>query len=111
MTEREENVSLDEIRSGKIFAILAYLSILFLIPLLMKRDNHFVLFHTKQGVVLFIIECAMCIIQFIPLIGEVIFAFGMVVCGIFSLIGVIKVCMNELWEMPVIFDIAEKFDW
>ena len=111
MTERDKNSSLDEIRRGKIFALLAYISILFLIPLFAKRENSFVLFHVKQGLALFIIECAVCIIRFVPIIGEVIFVFGMVICGILSLVGIVKVCMNELWEMPVVFDFAEKFNW
>ena len=111
MTERDKNNSLDEIRRGKVFALLAYVSFLFVIPLFIKRENNFVLFHVKQGLVLFIIESAVCIIRFVPVIGEVIFVFGMVICGILSLLGIIKVCMNELWEMPVVFDFAEKFDW
>jgi len=111
MTGRDKNCSLDEIRRGKVFALLAYMSILFLIPLFAQRGNNFVLFHVKQGLVLFIIECAVCVIRFLPVIGEVIFVFGMVICGILSLVGIIKACMNELWEMPVVFDFAEKFDW
>ncbi len=111
MTEREEKVSLNKISREKVFSIFAYLSILFLIPLFLKKDNHFVLFHTKQGLVLFIIEFTVCLIRFIPVIGEVIFIFGMVICSIFSFTGIIKVCIGELWEMPVIFDIAEKFKW
>ena len=37
------------IREGKVFAILSYLSILCIIPLILKKDNEFVLAHGKQG--------------------------------------------------------------
>ncbi len=43
-----------QILDGKIFAIVAYLSVLCIIPLLMKKDNEFVLSHGKQGLVLFV---------------------------------------------------------
>jgi len=38
---------------NKIMAILSYLSILCLIPLFTKKDNEFVYYHAKQGLVLF----------------------------------------------------------
>ena len=47
-----------EILEGKIFAVLAYLSILCIIPLIFKKDNAFVLAHAKQGLVLFVSEVA-----------------------------------------------------
>ena len=41
---------------GKIFATFAYLSVLCVIPLIAKKHNKFVVFHTKQGLVIFIGE-------------------------------------------------------
>ena len=52
--EKPDKLSDKQIMEGKIFAILSYLSILCIIPLVFKRDNHFVLSHGKQGLVLFI---------------------------------------------------------
>ena len=42
-----------EIEDGKIWAFIGYWWILFLVPLLGKKDNKFALFHGKQGLVLF----------------------------------------------------------
>ena len=111
MVERGKKNSLDNNRRGQVIALCAYCMILVFIPLVLRRHNTFILFHAKQGFVLFIVECCVGIIRFMPVIGEVLFVFGMVICGIFSLIGIFKVCMNETWEMPVIFDIAEKLPW
>ena len=43
-----------EIQEGKMYAVIAYLGILCLVPLLLKKENKFALFHGKQGLVLFI---------------------------------------------------------
>ncbi|MFH1088778.1 MAG: hypothetical protein V1719_02970 [Patescibacteria group bacterium] len=40
----------------KLFAAISYLSGLFVIPLVAKKNNHFVSFHVKQGMTLFIVE-------------------------------------------------------
>ena len=61
-----------EVQEGKIFAILAYLSVLCVIPLLLKKDNKFALHHGKQGLVIFIGEIAMGILAWIPIIGWIV---------------------------------------
>ncbi|MBI5144164.1 MAG: zinc ribbon domain-containing protein, partial [Candidatus Omnitrophica bacterium] len=45
-----------EVLEGKPFAILSYLWILCLVPLILKKENRFAMFHAKQGLVLFIGE-------------------------------------------------------
>ena len=44
--------------SENVYAILSYLWILCLIPVLMKKEDEFVKFHAKQGLMLFIVEVA-----------------------------------------------------
>jgi hypothetical protein len=44
------------VKDGMVFAIVAYIGILCLLPLLLKKDNKFALHHGKQGLVLFIAE-------------------------------------------------------
>lgn len=39
-----------------VFAALSYLSILFVIPWVTKKDNAYVMFHVKQGITLFLAE-------------------------------------------------------
>ena len=96
------------IEEGKFFAAIGYLSILCFVPLLLKRDNKFAQFHGRQGLVLFIFEVAASILRVVPVLGEVVSTLGLVVFGIFSLVGVVKVLMNEYWEMPVIQQVASK---
>ena len=96
------------ISEGRFFAAIGYVSILCFVPLFLKKDNKFAQFHGRQGLVLFILEVAAAILMVVPILGEVIATLGLVVFGIFSLVGIVKVLMNEYWEMPVIYQIASK---
>ena len=51
---RESNKSLTN--DDKLFAAISYLSILFVVPLIVKKDDQFVAFHLKQGMGLFAAE-------------------------------------------------------
>ena len=54
-----------EVLEGKIFALLSYLSIFCIIPLILKKDNRFVLLHGKQGLVIFVAEVGVFILSII----------------------------------------------
>ncbi|MFH1046663.1 MAG: DUF4870 domain-containing protein [Candidatus Omnitrophota bacterium] len=96
------------IEEGKVIAILSYISILCIIPLILKKDNKFVLHHAKQGLVLFIAEVALSILIIIPVLGWVVAPIGSVVLLIVSLIGIIQVLQGSYWKCPVVSDLAEK---
>ena len=95
-------------QSENVYAILSYLWILCLIPILMKKDDEFVRFHARQGLMLFIVEVGFGIIGIIPLLGWLVYILGILVCGIISLIGIVQVLMGNKWKIPVIGDWAEK---
>ena len=96
------------IEEGKFFAAVGYISLLCFVPLFLKRDNKFAQFHGRQALVLFILEVAASMLKVVPVLGDVIFTLAWVVFGIFSLVAVVRVLMNEYWEMPVISTIAAK---
>ena len=100
-----------EVLDGKAYALLSYLWILCLIPLLLKKENKFALFHAKQGLVLFIAEIAVGFIGVIPVLGWMILFFGTFLFGILSLIGIVQVLMGNYWKIPVVGDIAEKINF
>ena len=96
------------VSGDNVYAILSYLWILCLIPILMKKEEDFVRFHARQGLMLFIVEVAIGIIGIIPLLGPVVSKVGIVACGILSIVGIVQVLMGNKWKMPVIGDWAEK---
>ncbi len=97
-----------EVLEGKAYAILAYLWILCLVPLILKKDNKFALFHAKQGLVLFIGELVVGFVGMIPILGWLIFVVGAPLFGVLSLIGIVQALIGNFWKMPVVGDIAEK---
>lgn len=103
--EAEED---SQIQDAKIFAALGYLSVLCFVPLTLKKNNAFAQFHGKQALVLFILEVAASILKAVPALGDLVFTVAFVVFGILSLIGIMKVLMGEKWEMPVIYEIANR---
>lgn len=96
------------IQEGKFFAAIGYIFVLCFVPLILKKGNEFAQFHGRQGLVLFIFELAAAIVKSIPVIGDVVFSFAYVVLGIASLLGIVRVLMNEYWRMPVVYNVASK---
>jgi len=97
-----------EIEDAKFFAAVGYLSVLCFVPLLLKKGNKFAQFHGKQALVLFILEIAASIFKVVPALGDLVFTVGFVVFGILSLVGIVKVLMGEMWEMPIIYEISNR---
>lgn len=96
----------DDVLDGKVIAILSYLSILCIIPLIFKKDNLFVLTHSKQGLVLFVAEVAVFILHII--LGEWFLKLGMFVLLSLSFIGLLAVLRGQYIKIPVFSSIAEK---
>lgn len=94
-----------QIQDGKIFAILSYLSILCIIPLIFKKNNTFVLRHGKQGLVLFVAQAAAFIISIVlPWVLKPIFFAS----GLLSLWGMIESIRGRFVRLPIVADVADK---
>jgi len=99
----------------KVMGAIAYLGILFLVPLLAKKDSKFAMFHAKQGMVLFIIEVILWIINFVLIVSIVGVALAAIIwiiwmiIGIFALIGLIQALSGKYWKLPVLGSWAESF--
>lgn len=99
-----------------VFLILAYLGILALIPFFVVKDNEYVRWHSKQGLVLvgfeIVLWIALMIIGFIPILN-IIFAFlglfiwlAILVLHIFCIVRALK---GDRWYVPVIGIYTDKF--
>ena len=98
--------SKEQILQGKIYAVLAYLSILCIIPLVVKRENDFALFHAKQGLIIFLGQVAVFIVALI--LGNGFLRLGLFIFGIISFLGILAALKGQYLSMPIIADIAEK---
>src|SRR5882672_2817515 len=91
--------SRDDIIDGKMYAVLAYLSILCIIPLIVKKKNPFVLAHGKQGLVLFVAQAGTLILSIIVPWGLTPVLFVLLV---FSFWGMVAAIRGTMVNLPVI---------
>lgn len=104
---KSSSVPAKQIIEGKVIALLSYLSILCIIPLLFKKDNDFVLSHGKQGLVIFIGEVGVFILSILPVFAWL-FKLGMFVLLVLSFVGIISVLRGRYIELPLVSKIADK---
>lgn len=100
------------VEEGKALAWLSYIGILFLVPLLAKKDNAFCMHHAKQGLVYFIIEFCLAILLVIPFLGWIIYLLGMLFMLVMIIIGIVQTLQGSYWEAPLgIHTLSKKFNF
>ncbi|MFH0955918.1 MAG: hypothetical protein V1801_01735 [Candidatus Falkowbacteria bacterium] len=91
-----------DIEKNKTVAALSYVWILFLIPLLGKKNSKFCQFHAKQGLIL----CLLSFLSWFPLIGWLL---GLAIIVI-AIMGILKCLEGAWWKIPYIYDLSKKIN-
>lgn len=104
----KEEFSKSDVNDGKIFAIMGYLWILCIVPLVFKKENKFVLNHSRQGLVIFIGVVAVVIFS---IIFEWLLRPGLFLFGILSLWGILTALCGKDLKIPLIRDYADKISF
>jgi fumarate reductase subunit D len=81
---------------------LSYLGILCFVPLLMSRDDEYVYFHAKQGLVLWIWSVLAMFALHLPGIGKWLFGFSSMGVLVLSVAGLASVALRRAWRLPLI---------
>ncbi|MDD5431518.1 MAG: hypothetical protein PHO70_00805 [Candidatus Omnitrophica bacterium] len=97
-----------DLKEGRFFAIISYMSFLCVISLLLKKENKFVLFHAKQGLALFVLEVASFILSVIPIFNWLIGSIGFAIFMLMSLWGIYGVLKGRCNRIILVSNIAEK---
>jgi len=84
---------------SNLMAALSYLWLLSVVMLLVKKDDPYVLFHAKQGLVIFI---ASFLIGWIPVLNLIIV--------VAVILGFVKAIQGEKYKLPLVGDLAEKIN-
>jgi len=95
-----------DIEKNKGIAALSYIWILFLIPLLTKKDSDFAKYHAKQGLVFFIFSTIVGFISWIPVVNILLGIFGLVL----FIMGLVNALGGKKVPLPVIGQYAEKIN-
>ncbi|MBU1727445.1 MAG: hypothetical protein KJ880_07435 [Candidatus Omnitrophica bacterium] len=104
----KEAIRNKEVEEGKFFAVISYISFLCVVSLLLKKDNKFVLYHAKQGLVLFVIEVVGFIFSIVPPLGWFYRVFGVAIFIVVSLLGAYNAYKGVFFGLPWISNAAEK---
>ncbi len=102
-----------DVEKNKVFAVLAYIGILVLVPILAAKDSPFAKYHANQGLVLFIACVIISVIfvpvmigmSFIPGVNCLVPVLGMVVSlGLvaFMILGIINAINGKMVPLPLI---------
>ena len=99
-----------DIEKNKVLGILAYLGILFLVPLLAAPQSRFAKYHANQGLILFltwiIIGIGSTIFSFIPFLGWIVYALisKLLYLGglVFVVLGIVNASKGECKPLPFI---------
>ena len=104
-----------DVKENRYLCILSYISILFVIPLIVRPSSPFVKYHSNQGLILFIFEIAIGIITSILSV-----VFGIVHLGFIAWVintalhivtvllmvyGILSACGGYVRPLPVIGDL------
>lgn len=103
-------VSNSDVEQNKGIAAIGYIGILFLIPLLTKKDSEFAQYHAKQGMVLFIFEIVLWVVAMIPVIGWLVSMIGWILGLILFIMGLMNALGGKKVSLPVIGQYAEKIN-
>ena len=94
-----------------LMAALAYLGILIIVPLLTTKDDPFVKFHIKQGLVLIISAIVLMAVRWVPFIGWMLAMFIYPIILIFVILGIINATTGKTKELPIIGKFASNFNF
>ena len=97
----EETKTKEEGKETNAIALFSYLGILLVIPLLVAKDDPFVKFHVKQGLVFLIFTI---LFGWIPFVGWI----AVIVLGI---LGIVNVFNGKKEELPIIGQFGKKFNF
>ena len=93
-----------DVQDNRAMGILAYISILVLVPIFAAKESPFARFHANQGLILFIVEVAASLIS--NILGGFIISLLMwavnVVCTVFSIIGIVNAAKGKCVALPII---------
>ncbi len=92
-----------------LMGILAYVGILVIIPYLIAKENPFVKFHIKQGLVLLVIQLVIWVINRMTWgLSEIMGLLGLGVL-ILAIIGIVNVFKKVEAELPLVGKFGAKF--
>jgi len=101
---KEKTASPKDVEENKVIAAIGYLGILFLVPLLAKKDSPFAQYHAKQGMVLFIAMIVAqlgWIIYWVPILGWLVAMIVYIFLFVCLIMGLVNALGGKMSPLPL----------
>ncbi len=109
MKDYTDQYEQEDANKHRVFGILSYIGILFLICLFAAKDSKWTRFHTNQGLVLCILDAALVIMNYtlglIPYVGivfRILYWVGAAIVVALAVIGIVNTAKGKAKNLPVI---------
>lgn len=100
--EQKKSDTQSDVDKNKALAIIAYIGILWIVPVVAAKDSEYAMFHANQGLNLFLVAVALMFIWIIPILGWLIGFFGWIFVVILAIMGIINAANGEQKPLPII---------
>jgi fumarate reductase subunit D len=95
-----------DVEEKNIYAALCYVGVLVFVPLILKKDDPYVNWHIRQGlVVLGVIILSLIASAWLEAVGNILFLVIMIV----NIIALVQALLGKTWKIPFIGDVVDKF--
>jgi uncharacterized membrane protein len=96
----QQSTNPKDIADNKVLAIIGYLGILCLLPLLLAKDSAYAKFHGKQALVLLIAWIVVCAVGVVPILGWLVAFVGYILGFVLMIVGMVNAYKGEMKELP-----------
>lgn len=93
---------------SRLMATFSYLGVLCLVPLIFSRDDPYVHFHARQGLVLWVWGVLAIFSLHVPILGPFFFSSSVFFITVAALIGLLSVLLARSWSLPIIGSFSMK---
>ena len=104
----EQVVHTERTMRSRMMALMSYLGVLVFVPLAMNRDDEYVYFHARQGLIIWIAGILAIFMLYLPGLGKLLFSFLAMMVVIFSLLGLISVLLRKAWKLPIVYGLSTR---
>lgn len=94
------------IPEANLYAALSYVGVLLLVPLLVRKDDPFVQFHLKQGIVLLGgLILGLFAVLWIAAVGNIVVLLLLIV----DIVGLVQALLGRRWRIPLVGMVTDRF--
>ncbi|MBF0219285.1 MAG: hypothetical protein HQL49_07125 [Gammaproteobacteria bacterium] len=92
----------------RLMALMSYLGVLVFVPLVMNRDDQYVNFHARQGLIIWVMGIVAIFALYLPGVGKLVFSALAMLAMVYSLLGIVSVLLLRAWKLPFIYNLSVK---